>query len=338
MRIPAGRPIEWAIRSYIRPSYKVFAHRRELKPLSDRTAAIPAGGIVAFIVARNESAIVPKFLEHYRAMGVAHFIFIDNESDDGMGDMLAQEPDCSVWIAKGSYRASGHGLAWLNHMLRRHGTGRWCLTLDADEFLVFPHCDTRSLPELTAHLDELGRRSFYTVLLDMYPKGPLNEAAYEPGRDPLDVCGWYDPYGYHQLWNEGHQQVFVHGGVRRRVYFSDRPEISPSLNKVPLVRWRRHYAYYASTHVLVPPRRNYAHHADYVAPTGVLLHFKLFASILEKAREEMQRRQHWAGGSEYEVYLRHHSDSKSLWNEASAEYRDWRQLVDHGLMNIGTWV
>ena len=47
-------------------------------------------------------------------------------------------------------------MRWTNGLLDAHGTGAWCLTVDADEVLVYPHCETVSLPVLTAHLERCG--------------------------------------------------------------------------------------------------------------------------------------------------------------------------------------
>ena len=35
-------------------------------------------------------------------------------------------------------------------LLDEHGTGAWCLTVDADEVLVYPRCEKARLPALTA--------------------------------------------------------------------------------------------------------------------------------------------------------------------------------------------
>ena len=45
--------------------------------------SIPAEGVVAVVLAYNEALRFPHFLEHYRALGVSHFIVVDNNSTDG---------------------------------------------------------------------------------------------------------------------------------------------------------------------------------------------------------------------------------------------------------------
>ena len=52
------------------------------------------------------------------------------------------------------------------------------------------------------------------------------------------------------------RNLWLQGGTRDRVFFADRPECAPTLNKLPLVSWRRRYVYVNSTHSMLPPRLN----------------------------------------------------------------------------------
>ncbi len=63
----------------------------------------------------------------------------------------------SLWRCDASYREARFGLDWAGALLWRFGRGHWCATVDADELLVYPHHDTRPLPDLTAHLDRIGQ-------------------------------------------------------------------------------------------------------------------------------------------------------------------------------------
>ena len=47
-------------------------------------------------------------------------------------------------------------------------------------------------------------------------------------------------------------QAWLDDAAGGPVFFADRPERAPALNKVPLVRWDRRYAYVSSTHMLLP--------------------------------------------------------------------------------------
>jgi len=127
--------------------------RRELKPISTNTAAIRPDDVLLMSVVRNEKIRLPFFLNYYRKLGVNHFLFVDNDSDDGSLAFLRAQPDVSVWQTKTSYKKAGFGLDWSNYLLRKYAHGHWVLTVDPDEFFIYPFCDTRPISALTDWLD-----------------------------------------------------------------------------------------------------------------------------------------------------------------------------------------
>ena len=121
-----------------------------------------------------------------------------------------------------------------------------------------------------------------------------------------------------------------------RAHFRDRPEDAPALNKIPLVRWKRHYHYNMSTHDAWPRRLNRAHAQGEVSASGALFHFKLVSALKGKAAEEAARGEHYAGGREYARY-RSAGTGAFFAEGISARYVDSRQLVELGLMSPGRW-
>jgi hypothetical protein len=71
--------------------------------------------------------------------------------------------------------------------------------------------------------------------------------------------------------------------------------------------------------------------------TGCLLHAKFLDSFPQKAAEEIERRQHFARGREYDAYHFKEQGQNGLWCEWSERYIDWRQLELLGLMSKGNW-
>ena len=76
--------------------------------------------------------------------------------------------------------------------------------------------DTRNIRELTEFLDQEGKESFFSVMLDMYGRGKVDDAHYSRGQDPLEVCPWFDATGYYQEYQPGFWNWWIRGGVRRR--------------------------------------------------------------------------------------------------------------------------
>ncbi len=319
--------------------YRAFRKRRQLKPVTNRTAQIAADDILVFSTVRNEMVRLPHFLEHYRALGVRHFLMVDNDSDDGTRAFLAQQSDVSLWTTPASYKLSRFGVDWLTWLQRQYAHDHWCLTLDADEILIYPHHDTRPLRALTEWLDSHGRRSFGAMMLDMYPKGPLNAQTYVTGEDPFSILNWFDGGNYMIQRKDDLENLWIQGGPRARQFFADRPKRAPTMSKTPLVKWRRGYAYVSSSHSLLPRMLNHVYDDQGGEKTsGILLHTKFLHTIVEKSAEEKHRQEHFANSELYDTYYDGLTQNPDLWCEGSTKLISWRQLEAMGLMSKGNWV
>jgi hypothetical protein len=274
---------------------RAFRKRRELRPIADQTAQIGRSAILLFSTMRNERIRLPYFLKYYRDLGVNHFLIVDNDSSDGTREYLAAQPDVSLWHSTASYKRARFGMDWINWLLLRYGHNHWCLTVDPDEFFVYPFCDTRPLRALTDWLDASSIKSFSAMLLDMYPKGPFDLIPYREGQDPIAHAPYFDSGNYVIERNRRFGNLWIQGGPRARMFFADLPERAPALNKIPLVKWQRPYAYVSSTHMLLPRGLNLVYDEwGGEKASGCLLHAKFIHTLVDKAEEEMDRRQHYA--------------------------------------------
>lgn len=317
---------------------RAWLKRRELAPVVDRTPSIRHEAILLFCTLRNERVRLPYFLRYYRELGVDHFLMVDNASDDGSREYLAQQPDVSLWSAEASYKAARFGMDWLTRLQRIHAHGHWCLTVDVDEFFVYPFCETRPIRALTDWLEASAIRSFSAMLLDMYPKGPIGAQPYHDGQDPFEIAQWFDSGNYALSVNHKYGNLWVQGGPRARTFFPDTPKLAPALNKVPLVRWHRSYAYVSSTHMVLPRGLNQVYDTlGGEKASGILLHPKFLDTFGSKASEEMRRGQHYADSAEYRAYREAMDGAPDLWCKWSEKYINWRQLEILGLMSKGNW-
>lgn len=309
----------------------------ELSPVADRTSGMPDGPVLVSCL-RDEAVRLPFFLEHYRRLGIVHFLMIDNASSDGTGALLEAEPDVSLWRTEASYKASRFGVDWVNGLLARHGPGRWIVCADADEFLIYPHHQTRRLPALTRWLDAQEQPALGTLLLDIYGKGTIAETPLRVGEDPVEAAPWFDAHNYVLQRHNRYHNLWIQGGPRLRVFFAERPKLAPALNKIPLVRWRKGQVFLTSTHNLLPRRLNRVYdHRGGSLTSGVLLHAKFLDVLAGKVAEELNRREHYAESLEYQAYGADAGDTR-LWTPQSTRYRGWRQLCDLGLMSTGGWL
>lgn len=320
--------------------WRAMRSRHALEPLR---VAVPRGdAILAVAVMRDEAERLPHWLAHHRAMGVEHFLVVDNGSRDGTAEALAAQGDVSVWRTEASYRDSRFGLDWTNWLLTRWGHGRWCLTLDADEALVIPHHGERGLRDLAAHLGAQGRAGLGALMLELYPRGPVGAGAYRPGTPFEEALPWFDPAGYRAERQAPARNLWVQGGPRARAFWSRDPRRAPTLNKLPFLRWRRGWAYLNSTHSALPPALNLLYDGPPATSgerraCGVLLHAKFLPSVAARSAEELRRRQHFGDPDLHAPYHRALTEGPVLWHEGAARYAGWPQLERLGLLTRGGW-
>jgi len=319
--------------------WRAFRKRRQLTSTVDRTKAIRKHDVLVFSTLRNERVRLPYFFDYYRKLGANHFLIVDNGSTDGSDAWLKDQPDVSLWRTDASYRRSRFGVDWLNWLQRLYGHGHWTLVVDVDEFLVYPFCDSRPLQALTDWLDASSIKSFPSMLLDMYPKGPIEAEPYREGRDPIEIASWFDSGNYTIERNPKYGNLWIQGGPRARSFFHDQPMQAPALNKVPLVKWRRSYAYVDSTHMMLPRGLNAVYDREGGEKmSGCLLHAKFLNTFVDKSEEEQERRQHYGRSQEYKAYAKHLDAGRTdLWHAYSEKYINWRQLEILGLMSKGNW-
>lgn len=311
---------------------------QQLRRVQNHTRVIRPDDVLLVTTIRNEAVRMPFFLQYYRDLGVDHFLIVDNDSTDGLMDHLAGQPDISVWHTKGSYKSANFGVDWMNALKRRYAHGHWTLVVDPDEFFVYPFCDSRPLKALTGWLDNASIRSFSAMLLDMYPKGRLDEFPYREGQDPLEIASWFDAGNYTISKNLEYGNLWIQGGPRARKFFAETPYRAPALNKIPLVKWDRNYVYVSSTHALLPRGLNLVYEEwGGEKASGVLLHTKFLDTFVQKAEEEARRKQHYAQGFEYAAYAAQSKDQPEFWCKWSEKYINWRQLEILGLMSKGNW-
>ncbi|MEO1795851.1 MAG: glycosyltransferase family 2 protein [Pseudomonadota bacterium] len=326
--------LRWRRRRYLARAWR---KRHDLKCLSDRTDAIGPTDILSFSTVRNEASRLPFFLEHHRALGVGHFFVVDNGSDDGTTELLTQRSDVSVWSTGASYKAARFGVDWLNHLQTRYAPGHWTLTLDADEILTYPDAAHRDLHALTGWLSKAGAESFGALMLDMYPNGPVGAGRHSPDAPIWETLTHFDAWGYTWERQPKFRNISIRGGPRKRTFFADAPNHAPHLHKIPLVKWRRGWAYASSTHLALPRRLNNAFDLRRELPTGVLLHSKFLPEIVEKSAEEKMRAEHFTHPARYGDYYDRLTKAPNLMGESSVAYVGPEQLEALGLMRRGRW-
>jgi hypothetical protein len=280
------------------PTYAISGREADAARLGYLAGRLPAGeGPLVVCVVRNEIALLPHFLAHYRRLGAAGFLFVDNGSDDGTREALLAQTDALVYAAEGAYRDAHYGVAWQQALLGNLCHGRWVLVVDADEFLVYDDCERRALPGLLAAVEAAGADAVFTDLVDMYPGGRLEEADLLR-RAPFEAAPYFDERPLRRWWlgsGRFSNAPSLVSALRHRLAPDAEPNAFTS-QKCALFRYRPWLRLAQGLHDvagLVPyPQRFW------------LAHFKYHAQFGQRVQAEIERMQHFDGAREYRHYAR----------------------------------
>jgi len=331
-----------------------------LLQLDSKTVPDTPGELRVVMTVHDEMIRLPGFLKYYRALGVDRFLIVDHNSSDGTTAYLLRQPDVHVFGTTDSYSAARSAINWMNELSDRYGAGHWCLRVDADELLVFPHCERKNLKEFCAFLEAEGSEGIFTFMLDMYPQGSIKDAVCKPDSNFFDVCPCFDKdYRFvdriHMRGDEPFPRQEVLGGPRTRCFYPDQLNITdaqrkrihimrrimhhlkkrhipapklaiqaPALFKVPLVKWKKGMAYTASTHQIGRMKLS--------SVTAVLAHFKFFSDFHARAIKAVESKQYAEGSSEYKHYLARGEISGSLTYAGTQHYSCSDSLLSCGLI------
>jgi hypothetical protein len=304
----------------------------QLRKLDHRPIGSTKSEIRGFACVRNEILRLPYFLEYHRCLGVQRFFFIDNVSDDGTEEYLMAQKDCHLFHSEGNFFAENvHPPVWTNSLLNVFGDGHWCLTLDADEMFVYPHCESIDLHRLCSYLDQRASEALAAWVIDMYGEGPIVEAKYKRGRSFLEACPYFDPQpGWTISVEDSCPSVQMFGGVRERVFWQGiyKKKLPPCISTVPLIKWRKGMAYLAAQHFIADAKLSELH--------STVLHFKFLTGFYEGIISSIKQNKGVAekGLEERSSYIDAlaRNPKLSLRNKHSVRYGGSKQLIELGWM------
>lgn len=293
---------------------------------------------VVVCLVRNGGEHLPSFLEHYRALGVRRFVFVDNGSDDGSRALLEQQADATVYETSLPHKHYESELRRL--IIERHCQGRWCLNVDIDELFDYPGSEQLPLPGLLRYLRQQGASALVAYLVDMFAErnvfGPPRAVDLKSEYPLYDLDGvekvdYFAPEvanfcDHNQLTEPGVACYF--GGIRRKVFGG--PERAQFLlTKHPLI-----FLDGTLKPVVHPHYSNRARLADL---TGVLLHYKFTPAFKAKVGESVQSARYVEFAQrQYDEYQRRLAPESELVIKTPGR-RPWLgawELVDQGFLHV----
>jgi len=188
--------------------------------------------VIAIVLVRDGSYYLDAFFDHYRAMGIRHFVFFDNGSSDDTIARIKGQP--GTVIDHSPLPLAGYEDLIRAYPANAYGADRWCLYVDMDEIFDFEGRARHGIKGLTSYLEARGHTALVAQMLEMFPKAPLAEVADMPFDQVLQEFSYFDistvdRFAYHSAGIEfsallaGNTTTnpdiqFCFGGVRGKVF------------------------------------------------------------------------------------------------------------------------
>ncbi|MEW9838452.1 glycosyltransferase family 2 protein [Mesorhizobium marinum] len=252
-----------------------------------------ASDVVLLCVTKNTACHINSFLDHYRKIGVTRFAFVDDHSNDGTREILLSAADVDTFESNFTFAQCDGGLIWRDILVGLYGRDRWYLSVDSDEYLIYPGCEKRPIGDFISDVERTGLKRALAPMIDLYGDCPLGatEPHFPPNAPPTNFCPLFDGDGY-LLTNET-QCTAVHGGPRKRVFGADM-----LLTKFPLLFADEETQFNGSSHhAPLPLQRNFA------PVHAVLLHYKFPAGAIDTFHTIVDRQSHARGSHWYRAIV-----------------------------------
>ena len=292
---------------------------------------VDPSGFTVLAILRNEMYFLPRFLAHYRGLGVRRFVFLNDRSDDGSREYLLKQSDTVVVESERTYGdqievASGRsGTAihsrllylWRALLHDMFAPDRWALQVDLDEFVLLP--DGMRFPELVSRLDAERVRSVWGVMLDVYPRDFKTYASLADSSRLDDSTNWYFDGERHLRLRVFGSPRTLHPGARARLYrtygvdrlhpdFRDPtrgvdlrrlhrlalglPHTYNIMQKPTLLKWKEHACFFNSH------RTSLSASSRYLLP---IQHFRFAGSLHRKVQTGLRERSFHAGSLDHRL-------------------------------------
>lgn len=264
-------------------------------------------------VFRDEELLLDYFINYYKALGVSHFIMVDNLSEDDGVDYLKHLKDINIKIyqAEGSYRDAEFGTGWINQLLEKHCKNQYCFTLDVDELFYLDKSRFTDLQQLIVAMESQNSNVVGVTLLDMYPK--KTNDSYQKGVNFLRHSTYFDdlnPDFYRTGFLHG-SNVIRSGGVRERVL-----NTTVCLHKFPFFKYDFQPLEVAAGIHMFQDKSEVLHLSEKIRLfeyPSVLLHFKFIKPDLgEFFKRRVMLNQDWDDSVEYKSYVNELSDESGI--------------------------
>jgi hypothetical protein len=275
----------------------------KLDKIVDFDVSINDDSFVLLCVLRDEILLLEYFIKYYRNLGITHFVFIDNGSEDGSFEYLKgmnSKINMMLFRTFDSYAKNNYGVEWINKILLEYCKNKWCLVVDIDELLLLNNETLKDMRDKMVKSDAFILKTF---LLDMYSND--KQEVYKKGDDFLVHSDYYDNFDKTKFsYGRDNKSNLIElcGGVRQRIY-----NVKCNLNKLSFFKYIFYddYKLDAGYHRFKKSKSTLDIGKYYYNDIYILQHFKFIKNDLHSFfKKRVDNNQDWNNSKEYKCYLK----------------------------------
>ncbi len=330
-RLPLSKRLGKRLERY-RESLRFAASLRHIHGPHRRFSGPDDVTLIALV--RNGGYYLEAFFDYYQSLGIRHFVFFDNGSDDDTIAQIRRRPGTAILQSRLPWGAFEN--TFRSYAARRYAKDRWCLIVDMDEIFDFPGRQEIGLTGLVRYLSANGYTALVSQMLEMFPKAPLRDVAQMPYAEVLEAFRFYDlssistfPYhapdtGLSYFLNQNRSEgpnapELLFGGVRAKVFGE-----SCCLTKHPLV--------FVGPGVTAGVHPHAASGARIAPMTGLIRHYKFANDSLARDRRSVQTASIEHGEDKLRLARLSKQPDLSLWSKDAREAPDIARLQNDGFL------
>ena len=233
---------------------------------------------------------IEHLVDHHRAIGVKHFLFIDNGSTDKTRTIFADAPDVTFY--ENTLPAKEYECLLRAQIARRVVSGGWFLFADSDELMMFSRGENRHISEFVRYCNTHNYEAVIGQVIDFFSPVSLEDSAdwtyaqstkafdrysvnnvskFDYGDNAAGGYAWF--LRDNTVSND--QIKFMFGGIRNEVFGE-----FCGLTTHRMVRNAPHIELYSHSHCSGNVRV-----ADF---TFLIKHYKFAGKFLERERAQVQ--------------------------------------------------
>lgn len=286
--------------------------------------------LVVVTMVRDAEPWLPTYLSHYRRLGAAHVVMLDNGSSDGTVEIGRSCDDVTVLSTSLPY--APYFVVLKRWLVRRFGRGCWTLVADADELFDYPFSRRLDLRSFLRYLNRHGYTAVTAQNLEMVAPEPLASVQGRREEDLEELYRFYDisdierskdKYWVHMNDGAVDAQYSHTGGIRRSVF----GWTGSMLTKQPLLR-------HDGRMNVFPYDGHFVTNARLADVSGVFRHYKFIGSFYEHVEREIEKEAHYDDARIFKRYEEVIEDDPELdlCGPEARRYRAAEDLLESGFL------